>query len=528
MRRLSNLSTKHKILAINLSTCLIALLLTSGVFIGSAIITYQRAIVHELETTADIIGYNSRAAIVFNNRESAEAILTALAAAPNIVFAEIANEGGKTFAKYAGRNSKNNSSASRIHDDRDHAELIHLARKGIRGYTLEILGDYIDLYAPIFLDGDIIGTIWIRSDLQILYSTLASVIVIALISMLLSLALALVYGSRLQRIISGPISDLLRTMHVVSAKGDYSLRASKFGDDELGTLTDGFNKMLVQIQARDEDLESARGEVEAASRAKSEFLANMSHELRTPLNAILGFSEIIKNEINGPVGSVHYRDYAEDIHQSGQHLLDLINDILDLSKVESGTDELHEENIGIPEIIHSIMTLVKGRAQKGSVELEAELGDDLPMLRADERKLKQVLVNLLSNAIKFTPAGGKVTLEIWCHTDSGYVFQIVDTGIGIALEDIPKAMSPFGQVDSDLNRGYEGTGLGLPLTKSLVELHGGYLDLQSQVGIGTTVTVCFPAERIVRSPADIGALNTEEREASLKVGRLPASGTVAA
>jgi PAS domain S-box-containing protein len=246
------------------------------------------------------------------------------------------------------------------------------------------------------------------------------------------------------------------------------------------------------------DLKIARDQAESANRAKSEFLATMSHELRTPLNAIIGFSEIIGTETLGPVGSVRYRDYADDIHASGQHLLDLINDILDLSKVESGMDELHEEDVETPEIAHSVLRLVQQRAQKQGVALALELPHDPPNLRADRRKLKQILVNLLANAIKFTEAGGTVALEIRCGQDSGYVFQVTDTGIGIAREDIPKALAQFGQVDSTHSRRHEGTGLGLPLTKALVELHGGTLELESEPGRGTTVTVRFPAERISR------------------------------
>ena len=243
------------------------------------------------------------------------------------------------------------------------------------------------------------------------------------------------------------------------------------------------------------DLKIARDQAEAANRAKTEFLATMSHELRTPLNAIIGFSEIIQTETLGPIGSVKYRDYAADIHESGHHLLDLINDILDLSKVESGLDELHEEDIGIPELMHSVWRLIQQRADKQGVRLILELPEDPPALYADLRKLKQILVNLMSNAIKFTEAGGEVAMKVWFRGDGGYVFQIADTGIGIALEDLPKALSQFGQVNSTPGR-HEGTGLGLPLSKALVELHGGSLDLQSQPGVGTTVTARFPAERI--------------------------------
>ncbi len=267
------------------------------------------------------------------------------------------------------------------------------------------------------------------------------------------------------------------------------------------------------VQLADDRL-IARDEARAADRAKSEFLAAMSHELRTPLNAIIGFSEMITHETFGPVGSAKYRDYAKDINDSGQHLFSLVTDILDLSKIESGTDELHEDKIEIPEIIRSALMLVGHRAEQGGIKLNLELPDQLPALRADERKLKQILINLLSNAVKFTDAGGEVTLRAWCRENSGHVFQIIDTGIGITPEDIPKALSRFGQVDADLNRKYEGTGLGLPLTKSLIELHGGTLDLQSYVGVGTTVTVRLPAERIVASLDNADSLDVEDRAVS--------------
>ena len=270
---------------------------------------------------------------------------------------------------------------------------------------------------------------------------------------------------------------------------------------------------ITERKAAEEAMLAVMKEAEIANRTKSEFLANMSHELRTPLNAIIGFSEIIKDEILGPAGSTKYREYAGDINESGQHLLAIINDILDVSKIESGTDELHEENLEIPEIASDIMKLVMELARAGNVELELDVPDDIPVLRADQRKVKQILLNLLSNAIKFTAGGGKATLKIWSHAESGYVFQVIDTGIGIAFEDIPRALTPFQQIDSGLNRTHEGTGLGLPLTKSLVEMHGGYLDLQSKVGVGTTVTVRFPAERIAGSRRDSKTAGAADRKA---------------
>lgn len=237
-------------------------------------------------------------------------------------------------------------------------------------------------------------------------------------------------------------------------------------------------------------------DVERADQAKSSFLATMSHELRTPLNAVIGFSEVLSSQAFGPIGNDKYREYSEHIHGAGEHLLDLINDILDLAKVESGNEELQEEDVDIGELLHSVVILVTGRAAQQRIRLKSDIQEDLPLFRADLRKLKQILVNLMTNAVKFSKPGGEVMLKVWRSTD-GFVFQVIDNGIGIAAEDIPKALSQFGQVDREANKNQEGTGLGLPLTKALVELHGGSLDLQSRLDIGTTITVRFPAARIV-------------------------------
>ena len=259
------------------------------------------------------------------------------------------------------------------------------------------------------------------------------------------------------------------------------------------------------VRQRDEAEQAHRAAqlaADEANRAKSEFLANMSHELRTPLNAVLGFSDILRRQTFGPVGSPKYMDYANDIHASGKHLLELIDDILDVAKIESDKAEMEEEAIDVPGLVESALAMVRTRAHEGEVRLEVDLSDGLPPLLADRRKLKQILLNLLSNAVKFSPPGGEVALKVWSREDSGYVFQVADNGIGMALEDIPKALAPFGQVESALTRRYEGTGLGLPLAKSLVEMHSGSLDLQSQLGAGTTVTVRFPAERVVQGEAE--------------------------
>jgi PAS domain S-box-containing protein len=243
-------------------------------------------------------------------------------------------------------------------------------------------------------------------------------------------------------------------------------------------------------------LEHAKDQAETANRAKSEFLANMSHELRTPLNAILGFAEIIRERLLGPIAD-RYAEYAHDIHSSGTHLLGIINDILDLSKVEAGRLELIEEIVEIASIVRGVALLLRERVANAGLTLEVELPDTPLLIRADERKLKQVLMNLLSNAVKFTPAGGQIAVRASIAGAHGLIIEVTDTGIGIAPEDIERALSPFGQVDSRLSRRYEGTGLGLPLARALVELHGGTLSLDSRPGQGTTVRVTLPADRLV-------------------------------
>jgi len=271
-------------------------------------------------------------------------------------------------------------------------------------------------------------------------------------------------------------------------------------DDHLLEITTQVGVLIgrvIERQRNEQILLDAKEEAELASRSKSEFLANMSHELRTPLNAIIGFSQIIGEEAQGEAGNATYREYAGHIHKSGEHLLALINDILDISKIESGDTTQHQERIDIVSIVESCVIMVRERADAGGLTLNVEMQEGpMPALYADAREIKQVLINLLSNAIKFTEAGGTVTVKAW-HNSDGFVFQVVDTGIGIEGCDIPKALGRFQQIDSDLNRKYEGTGLGLPLSKALVEKHGGVLDLQSRLGVGTTVTVRLPAERVL-------------------------------
>ena len=236
---------------------------------------------------------------------------------------------------------------------------------------------------------------------------------------------------------------------------------------------------------------------ELANRAKTEFLANTSHELRTPLNAIIGFSDLIKQETFGPLANDKYAEYIGDIHHSGQLLLELVNDILDVAAIESTQLDLNEDVLVVGKIADASFSMVRSRAESGCVALAMSVDEHLPSLIADERRIKQVLLNLLSNAVKFTPAGGKVSLDARIDDDGSMILVVSDTGIGVDQDGIAKALTMFGQVDSGLDRQYEGTGLGLPLVQGLMAAHGGTFEIRSEKGVGTKAAIRFPKERVM-------------------------------
>ena len=259
------------------------------------------------------------------------------------------------------------------------------------------------------------------------------------------------------------------------------------------------SRKIDELNASQTALEQARKDAVSANVAKSRFLATMSHELRTPLNSILGFADIIRNETMGPVGDDRYREYASHIHDSGSHLLSLICDVLDISKIEAGKMELHPEPLDIVELCETALRHAATRDRYAADAVSTAFDAKLPLVNADQRAVIQMVINLLSNALKFTPAGGKITLAARRREDGGISVEVADSGVGMEEADIPKALTLFSQVDDGHARKHEGTGLGLPIVKALIELHGGTLSLMSEKGKGTTVRIDFPASATVKS-----------------------------
>ncbi len=488
---------------------------------------------------ANVIGTNSTAALAFKDQKAAKETLSALKAEPHITFACILTRDSDIFSTYKSGNSKQDS-PSESSVDIPGSEFFNINTKGF-----EFHQNFLELHQGIVLDGESIGTVYIRSDLHELHARLKLYAGVGVAVMAFASLVAYLLSSTLQRIISSPILHLASTMKRISREKKYSIRANKQNRDELGTLVDGFNEMLGQIELRDQQLERHKGRLEeqvalrtgelskanqdlekavrelktaketaeSANEAKSHFLANMSHELRTPLNHIIGFTELVVDRHFGDLNKTQI-EYLNDVLTSSRHLLSLINDILDLSKVEAGKLVLEPSTFDLKELLKRSITLIKEKAMKHGIKLSVEIDAVPSTIIADERKLKQIMYNLLSNAVKFTPDGGSIRISaVWMNgsgVDSPEDFNVYrhsmshqrkdfirisvsDTGIGINSEALKRIFDPFEQLENSMSRRFQGTGLGLALTKIFVELHGGSIWAESNgEGQGTIFNFTVP------------------------------------
>jgi len=497
-----NISIKHRLNLIITAISAISVLLTSFAISMVGIYNIRNNIINELNVSATIVGESNRSALEFSIYDKIPESMNVFGAKPQIVLAclyaaEFIDENRAiTYDKNVAEYSFRDGYASDCPKD--------LTPRMIIG------GSYIEIMKDI-VDGSFqrVGSIYIRSTLEQINEYIRKQVIIAIIVIFGAMILAYMLAVSLQKTISNPILGLAETARKVSNAKDYSIRAPEVGDsmgedkNELVVLTKAFNDMLSEISQRDQqlkkqniDLEKAKDVAESANRAKSQFLANISHELRTPLNAIIGFSSILMNQLFGPLGDNKYLEYSKDINESGTHLLDIINDILDLSKAEAGKLSINYEEVHIGKSVNKCVTILAERAEKGQVTISVDIPKHLPPIIVDRLRFIQILLNIMSNAVKFTEPGGRVHVSAKLNEagqDGGeFVVMVQDTGIGMSQEDLGKAFQSFGQVDSGLNRKYEGTGLGLPLTRKLMELHYGRIEMESELGKGSLVRLIFP------------------------------------
>jgi signal transduction histidine kinase len=484
MLAIQNASIKQKLILLLMLISSIGLIL-SAVLLGIYdFFSHRRAIANDISTLARIVADNSAPAVHLGDPEYTTNALASLEARTNLLSAAIYTNADERFAEYVCRPGPKSATPLRPRPD-------GLYFEDHRLLTIQ----------PINWHQKRIGTILIQFDLIELYNRpRRNALVVAVILVGTSLVIFLL-SSRLQTIISGPILGLAQTAKIVSEQKNYSIRASKRTEDEIGFLIDRFNEMLAQIEKRDkalhkvnEQLVESEQKALAATQAKSQFLANMSHELRTPLNAIIGFSEVLLDP-KMPVDDQTRSQFQENILQGGRHLLNLINDILDLSKIEAGKMELRPERFELAEALEGVHNLIQPLARKKQQTTALNVDQAIGEVYHDPGRFKQIMYNLLSNAVKFTPDGGKVTTTATLLPGELLEIGVSDTGIGIQPQDQAKLFEEFQQIDSGYARKQQGTGLGLALVKRVVHLMGGEISVQSEPGHGSTFTVLLPRQQ---------------------------------
>jgi signal transduction histidine kinase len=524
-----NLSIRDQITVVVMATVIVVLLIASAAFLATEFHHFRHSLVEGCSYLAEWAARDGASSLYLEDRSSADRMLMTFKKQPDILAAHILDQEDRIFSSYY-----RNPLAIAMEQTPSNVQK-EAVRMAAGGETHQYHRNYLSYYRPILRGNSRLGALVLHADLADLHRRTAVAGGVSVLILLVTAALAYLIAGKLHRIISAPILDLAQTVRKISSRGDYAIRHQKAGGFEVGTLTDGLNEMLSGMGEREaewqqhtkhleelvqeltreqsrisEALEAAIAELKAANMLKSQFLANMSHELRTPLNHVIGFTEIVLSQRFGRLNETQL-EYLSDTLSSSRHLLALINDILDLAKIEAGEEQLEISEVALKKTISDSIALVKTKSIRHQIDLSSPTNNLPEFILADERKFKHILYNLLSNAIKFTPDGGAVTLHAKrvdfgllgqpgkdrsnnkkYFTPSGLKlshfiyppaygiqFSVSDTGIGIKEEDRDRIFQPFEQADGSSTRKFEGTGLGLSVTKRIVEMHGGAIWVES-------------------------------------------------